>query len=422
MSFFTRLFGIERKQNTYEAINLHDESASTAIVAVGPDGLPVMNETLAMQLTVVACAVRVLAEGLAQMPMSVKQRTYKGGVAETAILPAHWATRLVQDMPNTWQTAYEFVEQAVFCASLYGDFVAVKDKAVEPTQLIPITPGSWSLDRDATDMFYRVTLPDGGRKRFPASMVLHVRGPSMNGYSGLQPILLARKALSLATSIETHQTNQAKSGGRPSGILSTETQLGPDTVKALAKQWNARFGAGGEGGVALLDGGWAFTPMSMSSVDAQYLETRRFQIEEVARAFRIFPQMLMQSDKTSTFASAESFFRAHVVHTLGPWIERFEGALRRGLLTEADRRAGIYIDMDEENLLRADPAVMGGYYSQALGAGGSPAWMTQDEVRARRGLNPQGGSAAVLPQPTNVSPQGAPDSGNNQGDGADVGT
>jgi HK97 family phage portal protein len=125
--------------------------------------------------------------------------------------------------------------------------------------------------------------------------------------------------------------------------------------------------------------------MQMTAVDTQLIESRKFQIEEIARAFRVNPQMLMSSDKTSTFASAESFFRNHVIHTLGPWVERFENVVDRDILAgEKD----MFADLDERNLLRGDFKDQSDYYAKALGAGGTPAWMTQNDVRLEVGLEP----------------------------------
>jgi HK97 family phage portal protein len=125
--------------------------------------------------------------------------------------------------------------------------------------------------------------------------------------------------------------------------------------------------------------------MTMTSVDAQYIETRRMQIEEIARVFRVQPIMMMQADKAATFASAEQMFRNHLVHTLGPWIARFEEAANRDILAN---ETGLRVDLDERNLLRGDFKDQAEYYAKALGAGGTPAWMTQNEVRAEIGLNP----------------------------------
>jgi HK97 family phage portal protein len=141
----------------------------------------------------------------------------------------------------------------------------------------------------------------------------------------------------------------------------------------------------------------------MTGVDAQHIETRRFQIEEICRAFRVFPQMVGHTDKTATFASAEAFFIAHAVHTIAPWCTRWEQTICRDLLLDGEEAAGLYAKFSLQALLRGAAKDRGEFYAKALGAGGSPAFMTQNEVREREELNPlEGGDD--LPKPTNVAP------------------
>ena len=212
-----------------------------------------------------------------------------------------------------------------------------------------------------------------------------LRGPSIDGFKALPAVRLAREAIGLSKALERQQAKLAGNGGKPSGVLSFALPLKPETKDKLRETWQARFGSNGEGGIAILDGDAKFQSMTMTSVDAQYIETRRMQIEEIARVFRVQPIMMMQADKAATFASAEQMFRNHLVHTLGPWIVRFEEAANRDILAN---ETGIRVDLDERNLLRGDFKDQAEYYAKALGAGGTPAWMTQNEVRAEIGLNP----------------------------------
>jgi phage portal protein BeeE len=143
----------------------------------------------------------------------------------------------------------------------------------------------------------------------------------------------------------------------------------------------------------------------MTGVDAEHLSTRKHQIEEICRFMRIFPQMVGHAgDQTPTFASAEQFFIAHVIHSLGPWVERIEESADINLLSEADQLAGYVVRLKMRGLMRGAMKDQADYFSKALGAGGSPAWMTQDEVRSEaEDLNPMGGKAATLREPTNVA-------------------
>jgi HK97 family phage portal protein len=142
----------------------------------------------------------------------------------------------------------------------------------------------------------------------------------------------------------------------------------------------------------------------MSGLDAQHLETRKFQIEEVCRFFDVMPIMVGYSDKATTYASAEQMFLAHVVHTLSPWYARIEQSADVNLLTEKERASGLYFKFVPAGLLRGAAKDRSEYFAKALGAGGGPAWMTQDEVRALEELNPFGGEASRLPPRSGTPP------------------
>lgn len=351
----------------------------------------------AVDVTAVFCAARVIAEGLAQMPVRVVEERFApgAGTGTLAVRRDHWAHRLLARRPNAWQTSYEFREGMIFAAVLGKGAIAIKNVVRgEVKELLPVPPGSWTVEQMADwSLRVRVDYADKTHGYFDQAQVFHLRGPSLDGFSALPAVQQARQAIGLSRALEAQQARLAGNGGKPSGVLSLANTLSPEARERLRKTWETKFGPGGEGGVAILDSEASFASMVMTSVDAQYIETRRMQIEEVARAFRVQPIMLMQADKTATFASAEQMFRNHVIHTLGPWIERFEQAANRDILGNAD---DLRFDLDERNLLRGDFKDQAGYYAKALGAGGTPAWMTQDEVRAEIGLNPMGGRAAEL--------------------------
>lgn len=352
---------------------------------------PTVNERSALDVTAVFCAARVIAEGIAQMPVRVLSERYDDatGLPSLRIDRAHWAHQLLAVTPNSWMTSYEFREGMIFNAVLGRGAIAIKNMVRgQVRELLPVPAGSWSVEQlpDWT-LRIRVDYADKTHGYFSLPEVFYLRGPSLDGVEAVPAIKAAREAIGLSQMLERQQARLAGNGGKPSGVLSFANKLAPETVEKLRDTWQARFGPNGEGGIAVLDSDAKFQSMMMTSVDAQHLETRRLQIEEIARAMRVQPIMLMQADKAATFASAEQMFRNHVVHTLGPWVERFEQAANRDILgNETGRR----IDLDERNLLRGDFKDQAEYYTKALGAGGQPAWMTVNEIRAEVGLNPLG--------------------------------
>lgn len=348
-----------------------------------------VNEYSAIDVTAVFCAARVIAEGIAQMPVRVVEDIFdtQTDLLRVKIRRDHWAHRLLAVKPNGWQTSYEFREGMIFNAALGKGAIAIKNTVGgEVRELLPVPSSSWTIEQRADwSLRIRVDYSDKTHGYFDLSQVFYVRGPSLDGFQAIPAVRQAREAIGLSQALERQQAKLAGNGGKPSGVLSFNKPLSTEAKEKLRETWQQKFGAGGDGGIAVLDGDAKFQSMTMTSVDAQYIETRRLQIEEIARAFRVQPIMLMQADKAATYASAEQMFRMHVIHTLGPWIERWEQAATRDILGQID---GFRVDLDERNLLRGDFKDQAEYYGKALGAGGSPAWMTQNEIREEIGRNP----------------------------------
>jgi HK97 family phage portal protein len=379
------MFGLFRKSGTYTV----DQLARVAgWIGWGSAAGSSVTEWSAVDVPAVFCAARVISEGIAQMPVRVVAERYGGGaLPRLDVQREHWAHHLLAVRPNSWQTSYEFREGMVFNAALGRGAIAIKNVVDgQVRELLPVPAASWTVEQKADwSLRIRVHYADKTHGEFDLSQVFYLRGPSLDGFQALPAVRQAREAIGLSLALERQQAKLAGNGGKPSGVLSFANRLAPETMEKLRETWHARFGPGGDGGIAILDGEAKFHSMTMTSVDAQYIETRRLQVEEIARAFRVQPIMLMQADKAATYASAEQMFRTHVIHTLGPWIERFEQAATRDILGNA---TGLKVDLDERNLMRGDFKDQAEYYTKALGAGGQPAWMTVNEIRAEVGLNP----------------------------------
>lgn len=341
----------------------------------------------ALEVNAVFSAARVIAEGIAQMPIRLIEETEAGGQTRARVAKEHWAHRLLSKRPNPWQTPHEFIEGMVFAASLGRAALAIKVKVGnEVRELLPVPPAAWDIEQSSDyGVRYRITFLDGAVQYFSQEDVFTFRGVSLDGITAIPAINKARKAIGLTQALENQQATLAENGGRPSGILSFKSEITPETKSKLRETWQRLFGPGGPGGIAVLDQDATYEPISLSLADSQFIENRRFQIEEIARAFRVQPIMLMQADKAATFASAEQNFKMHVVHTLMPWVDRIEQALDRDILNNDSR---FHFDIDNIEMLRGDQAAQSDYFTKALGAGGQPAWMSVNEVRAECGLNP----------------------------------
>lgn len=371
-------------------------------------GVPVNWETAIKVTTILSCA-RVIANGIAQVPLKLYLSTEDGGKKEARDHDLYW---LLHNQPNQWQTSFEYRETMALHLVLAGRHYAWKTKTRGVLrELIALPPGWVEAKRDgaAGVIRYKVTLPDSGEVlELGEDEVWSVPGLSWNGWAGMDPMHLAREAIGLAISAEEQHAKLFKNGIQSSGTYSVDGTLNKEQHALLRAHLVANNSGENAGLPMVVDRGAKWLQHAMTGVDAQHLEVRRFQVEEMCRAMGVLPIMVGHADKTATYASAEQMFIAHVVHTLLPWYQRIEQRIDAYLVGRKDVERGYYSKFVAMGLLRGSAKDRADYFSKALGSGGSPAWMTQDEVRVREELNPMGGDAAKLPIATNVAPAPKP--------------
>lgn len=366
-------------------------------------GVPVTWRSALQCVTFLACA-RVIAEGIAQVPWKLMRD--QNGTMETALNESLHG--LISLRPNDWMTSFELREMiGLHLAVTRNAFVFLnKVRGDQVAELLPLTPGQVEILKDGFPLGehqYRVTWANGQQVTVPRANIWHLRGLSWDGIEGLDGVRYAREALGLNIAMEKHSAKLFGSGTRTTGVLQTDQVMSPEKAKEFRDQWQENYAGLENAGVTpILHSGFKWATSAMTSGDAQLIEQRRFQVEQICSAMRVLPIMIGFSDKTATYASAEQMFLAHSVHTLDPWFERVRQSADINLLSEAQRRRGFYTYFNQRALLRGSHADRATYYSKALGAGGSPAWMTPDEVRALEELNPIGGDAGKLPAPTNL--------------------
>jgi len=406
MNFGMGAIGRAIKSATYRLLESWDERVNAYAPPRAKSGKAVNWKTALEVTTVLACA-RVLAEGVAQVPFKLFQDSADSRLP--AVDHPHYA--LVRSNPNEWQTWYEFAEQMMLHLVLCGAAFAYKNVVRgQIEELILFEPQNVTVRRagDGT-LSYRVMAADGSMKDFSAAEIWHLRGPSWNGWKGLDVVHLAREAIGLALATEEQHALLHANGVSPSGIYSVEGTLKPDQHEDLMNWINKHYVGENRGKPLLLDRNAKWLTQAMNGVDAQHIETRRLQIEELCRAARVMPIMVGHSDKAATYASAEQMFIAHVVYSLTPWYARIEQSANLNLLTREERKSGLYFKFIAAGLLRGSMNDRASYFAKALGAGGAPAWMTQDEVRHLEEMNPMGGAAAKLPVITNAPKTPAPE-------------
>lgn len=363
----------------------------------------------AMDVSTVFACLRVIANGVAQVPLRVMKELPDGKGGEPAT--GHPLYRVLNRRPNKWMTSFELRETLIFHAALTGNAFFYKNMVRgQVKELIPIDPGSVTITRhNDYSLTYRVTGLDGSSVELPQALIWHVRGPSWDTWRGLDAVQQAREAIGLTIATENTQAEMHANGLQASGTYSTDQKIAPDEYIKIQKWIAAQTGGANRHKPFVIDSNFQWKQQTMTGVDAQHLETRKFQTEQLCQSLGVFPQMIGHAGQAMTFASAEQVFLAHVVHTLGPWWERIQQSIDVNLL-DGDEDAGFYAKFNANGLLKGAHKDRAEFYSKALGTGGSPAYMTPNEIRALEDLNPiEGGDE--LPKPTNVG--GAPQSGAN---------
>ena len=346
-----------------------------------------VNERTSMQMTAVYSCVRILSEAVASLPLNVYRYTDSGG-KEKAI--AHTLYRLLHDEPNPEMSSFIFRETLMTHLLLWGNAYAqiIRNGKGEVVALYPLMPDRMSVDRDKNGrLYYKYTKSnddaptmENGSVYLDPSDVLHVPGLGFDGLVGYSPIAMAKNAIGLAIAAEEYGSKFYANGAAPSGVLEHPGTLkDPERVR---NSWNLTFGGSSNSHkVAVLEEGMKYTPISISPNEAQFLETRKFQINEIARIFRVPPHMVGDLEKSS-FSNIEQQSLEFVKYTLDPWVIRWEQALYRSLLTEEEKKE-LFFKFNVEGLLRGDYASRMNGYATARQNG----WMSANDIRELEDLD-----------------------------------
>ena len=346
-----------------------------------------VNERSAMQMTAVYSCVRILSEAIASLPLNVYKYNKDGGKEKAYDHPLF---RLLHDEPNPEMTSFIFRETLMTHLLLWGNAYAqiIRNGKGEVVALYPLMPDRMTVDRDEKgQLYYKYTKSnddaptmEGTTVYLDPSDVLHVPGLGFDGLVGYSPIAMAKNAIGLAIAAEEYGSKFYANGAAPSGVLEH-----PGTLKDPAKvrdSWNAAFGGSSNSHkVAVLEEGLKYTPISISPNEAQFLETRKFQINEIARIFRVPPHMVGDLEKSS-FSNIEQQSLEFVKYTLDPWVIRWEQSLYRALLSEEEKK-DYFFKLNVEGLLRGDYASRMNGYATARQNG----WMSANDIRQLEDLD-----------------------------------
>lgn len=399
-----------------KALNTYDVFRDLLAPRRAASGSVVTAKTAIEVATVFAC-LRVRANGVAQVPCKLMRESPDGRTR----LPAkdHPLYALLQTRPNEWQTAFEYLETLSLHLDLCGNHYSFINRSsrIGIMELIPFEPASVTAKRDKDfRLTYDVRSEGGETRTFPSEMIWHVRGPSWNSWMGLESVQIAREAIGLSMVLEEQQARLHRNGARTSGVYSVEGNLTTQQHAALKAWIVENFSGEGMGAPMVLDRSAKWLQNTMTGVDAQTQEARRFQVEEICRHFGVNPIMVFAESKNTTYASAEQMFLAHVVHTLAPTYRRIEQSIDASLLTEDERKAGLYANFVDAGLLRGSietqKDVLLGYVNGGL--------MTPNEGRAVLDMNPDADPESdQLRIPANIVGSVPSGEGEPAGDGGD---
>ena len=339
-----------------------------------------VNERSAMQITAVYSCVRILSEAIASLPLHLYKYTDTG----TAKATDHLLYFLLHDEPNKEMTSFVFRETLMTHLLLWGNAYAqiIRNGKGEVLALYPLMPDRMNVDRDESGNIvyeYMVSQEDapinsGSTVKLSPHEVLHIPGLGFDGTIGYSPIAMAKNAIGLAIATEEYGSKFFANGATPSGILEF-----PGTVKEperVRESWNKGFGGENKHKVAILEQGMKYTPISISPNEAQFLETRKFQIDEIARIFRVPPHMIGDLEKSS-FSNIEQQSLEFVKYTLDPWVVRWEQSIKRTLLLP-DEKGVYFAKFNVDGLLRGDYQSRMNGYATARQNG----WMSANDIRS----------------------------------------
>ena len=382
---------------------------TTAGVVVGPD--------IAMTVSAVYACVYLISGSLALLPFKVLRSM---GDNRTETLKDHNAHRLLNVEPNPWQTAYEFREMMTGHLALRGNCYAEKVQMPgvplsEVGMLVPLHPDNVTVVKDADGaVMYRIAQdfgdPTGTRtltdRVVEPSEVMHLRLLSTDGFTGLSPIAAHRSGIGLAIGAETMGATLFGNGASPRGIIETDRKLDTKAVARLRASWEqAHSGANKQNRVAVLEGGLKWKQVGLSPDDAQFLQTRRFQVEDIARVYGVPPHMIGSMEKNTAWGTGiEQLNIGFVTWSLAPWVARWEQTCTRDLV-DARRDPDVRCKINVNALLRGDVKTRFEAYEIAVRNG----WLSPNEVRQLEDLNPRaGGDEYTTDASTDDAPASTP--------------
>lgn len=383
--------------------NTSGQNYLAALAGIGTDNSVAINQNTALTFSAVFAAVRILSESIASLPVNLYRKTDDG---TRTIQNANPLQALISVEPNQMMTSYNFFQAMVSNLVLQGNAYAFisRGNTARPDALHILDPQKVKILHHENEVFYeieKVELP------VPASEILHFTGLSFDGIKGKSPIEVQRDTLSLAVSANKYGGQFFTNAATPKGVLQHPGKITKEAADRLRSSWNQSYG-----GVynahktAVLEEGMTFKTIQMNPQDVDFLNTRKFQVNEIARIFRIPPHLLADLER-ATFSNIEAQQIDFVVHTVRPYLVNIEQEMNKKLLRENEKKDH-YIKFSVQGLLRGDSEARAKYY-QTLNQIGV---LSINEIRAFEDLSPVADGDTHY-YPLNFAPINEPNTQNN---------
>lgn len=383
MSIKDLFTGIFEKRNVMDGLITQGRSLYSLDTAAGVSVTPEKS----LQVTAVFACVRVLSESVASLPLHLYQRDSNGGKSRAANHPLY---KVLHNLANPEMTSFQLREVLVGHLCLWGDaYCEIEyDANGNVIALWPLRPDQMDVRRENGELVYKY-----GGKAIPSYRIFHVPGFSINGVNGLSMIKQAKQAIGLSLVTEEFGSRFFANGARPGTVLEYPGQLSDEAYTRLKNNWEDRhMGSSNSHRVAILEEGMTVQEVGIPPEDAQFLETRKFQINEIARIFRVPPHMIGDLDR-ATFSNIEQQSIDFVTNSLRPWLVRIEQAIYKDLLTDTEQKK-YFPEFLVDGLLRGDTVSRYQAYAVARQNG----WMSANDVRECENMNPiDGGDVYLIP-------------------------
>lgn len=338
-----------------------------------------VNERTAMQTTAVYACVRILAETIASLPLHTYMNT-ESGKEKARDHPIYY---LLSDSPNPEMTSFVFRETLMGHLLLWGNSYSqiIRNGHGKVVALYPLLPDKMKVGRSENGEIYYLYTSEGKEYLLRNTEVLHIPGLGFDGLIGYSPIAMAKNAIGMALATEEYGAKFFSNGANPGGVLEH-----PGVVKdphRIRDSWNQVYqGTSNAHRVAVLEEGMKFSPIGIPPEQAQFLETRKYQTEEICRIFRVPPHLVGDLER-ATFSNIEHQSISFVVHTIRPWLVRIEQSINKALFSEEERHK-YFVSFLVEGLLRGDYESRMRGYSIGIQNG----FMSPNDVRSLENMNP----------------------------------